>query len=84
MAPKRHEFAICVRNKGYEVSLERRKVYEVLPDADAAKHHQLRVVDESGDDHLYPDRLASNTPTSAARSGLILGLTPPDSIVIVL
>jgi hypothetical protein len=50
MAPKRREFAICLRNKGHEVSLERRKVYEVVPDQEAAKHKQLRVVDESGDD----------------------------------
>jgi hypothetical protein len=54
MAPKRREFAICLRNKGHEVSLERRKVYEVVPDQEAAKHKQLRVVDESGDDYLYP------------------------------
>jgi len=54
MAPRRREFAICLRNKGYEVSLERRKVYEVLPDEDAMKHKQLRIVDESGEDYLYP------------------------------
>jgi hypothetical protein len=34
--------------------LERRKIYQVLPDADAAKHGQLRVIDESGEDYLYP------------------------------
>ncbi|HXY35674.1 MAG TPA: hypothetical protein VEI07_15685 [Planctomycetaceae bacterium] len=54
MAPRRREFAICLRNKGYEVSLERRKVYEVLPDEDATKHKQLRIVDESGEDFFYP------------------------------
>ena len=48
------QFVICLKNKGYEVSLERRKIYQVLPDADAAKHRQVRVVDESGDDYLYP------------------------------
>jgi hypothetical protein len=54
--PTRHkEFAVCIRNKGYETSLERRKLYEVLPDAEAAKHKQLRIVDESGDNYLYPD-----------------------------
>ena len=47
--------AICILNTGYEVSLERRKVYEVLRDPDAAKHGQLRVVDESGEDYLYPE-----------------------------
>lgn len=44
---------ICIQNAGYEVSLEPRKVYEVLRDPAAAKHGQLRVVDESGEDYLY-------------------------------
>jgi hypothetical protein len=48
------KFVVCLKNKGYEVSLELRKIYQVLPDADAAKHRQLRVIDESGDDYLYP------------------------------
>jgi hypothetical protein len=47
-------FVVCLRNKGYEVSLERRKIYQVLPDAEAAKHSLVRVVDESGEDYLYP------------------------------
>ncbi len=47
-------FAVCVKNKGYEVSLERRKIYQVLADPDAAKHRQIRVIDESGEDYLYP------------------------------
>jgi hypothetical protein len=47
-------FVICLQNKGYEVSLEPRKLYQVLPDPDAAKHRQLRVIDESGEDYLYP------------------------------
>ena len=46
---------MCVHNAGYEVSLERRKLYEVLPDPAAAKHGLLRVVDESGEDYLYPE-----------------------------
>ncbi len=59
---KNHEYAICLANRGHEVSLEVRKLYEVLPDADAAVHGQLRVIDESGEDYLYPatlfDRIA--------------------------
>jgi hypothetical protein len=47
-------FVICLKNKGHEVSLERRKIYPVLPDARAAKHGLVRVVDESGEDYLYP------------------------------
>lgn len=48
------ELAICIRNNGYAASLERRKLYQVIPDPEAVKHHQLRVVDESGEDYLYP------------------------------
>ena len=47
-------FVVCLQNKGYEVSLEPRKLYQVLPDPDAARHGQLRVIDESGEDYLYP------------------------------
>lgn len=47
---------ICVDNRGYESSLEIRKLYEVLPDKVAAKHHQIRVIDESGEDYLYPEK----------------------------
>ena len=54
MKPSEKQFVVCLKNKGYEVSLERRKIYQVLPDADAAKHGLVRVVDESGEDYLYP------------------------------
>jgi hypothetical protein len=50
----KHEFAVCVDNHGYEVSLEMRKLYEILADVDAEKHGQIRVIDESGEDYLYP------------------------------
>ena len=49
------KFVICIDNAGYEVSLERRKLYQLVPDDEAAKHHQLRVADESGKDYLYPE-----------------------------
>ena len=48
------QLVLCLRNKGYEVSHERRKIYAALPDRDAEAHGQLRVVDESGEDYLYP------------------------------
>ena len=48
-------FAVCVRNPGYEASLELRKIYEVLPDELARQHHRRRVVDESGEAYLYPE-----------------------------
>ena len=47
-------FALCIENKGCE-DLEKRKVYQILPDEAAAKEGYLRVVDESGEDYLYPD-----------------------------
>ena len=50
----RKRFVVCLRNKGYEVSLERRKIYQVLADPEAAKLKQIRVIDESGEDYLYP------------------------------
>ena len=50
----KHEFAICIDNCGYEVSLDVRKLYEVVADADAQKHGQIRVIDESNEDYLYP------------------------------
>ena len=54
MAALTGKFVVCLKNKGYEVSLELRKIYRVLPDSDAAKHRQIRVIDESGEDYLYP------------------------------
>ena len=48
-------FVVCVNNKDYPASLELRKLYQIVPDDAAAKHHQLRVIDESGEDYLYPE-----------------------------
>lgn len=48
-------FVICINNKGYEVSLERGKVYRVLDDEKASQHNLIRVVDESGEDYLFPN-----------------------------
>lgn len=47
-------FVICIDNKGYEVSLERRKVYQVMQDEQEAAPNHIRVIDESGEDYLYP------------------------------
>jgi hypothetical protein len=49
-------FAVCVSNEGYPASLESRKIYRIIPDENAARHNMLRVVDESGEDYLYPKR----------------------------
>ena len=47
-------FVVCVKNEGYPASLELRKIYEVVPDAASAEHQLIRVIDESGEDYLYP------------------------------
>ncbi len=49
------EFVICINNEGYEVSLERGKVYRVLEDEKSCQHDLTRVVDESGEDYLFPN-----------------------------
>jgi hypothetical protein len=46
-------FAVCIKNKGYEASLEVGKLYRVLPDEQAENHGYLRIVDESGEDYGY-------------------------------
>lgn len=50
----KHKFLLCVENEGYEASLEIRKLYEQLPDKEAERHNQVRIIDESGEDYLYP------------------------------
>jgi hypothetical protein len=50
----KRKFLLCVDNEGYQASLEVRKLYENLPDKEAERHNQLRIVDESGEDYLYP------------------------------
>ena len=62
------QFLLCVHNEGYPVSLEVRKVYRALPDATAAARHFVRVIDESGEDYLYPESwfVAIELPHAAA------------------
>lgn len=48
------EFVVCINNQDYSASLEVRKIYQVLPDSQADTHHMIRVIDESGEDYLYP------------------------------
>src|SRR6185295_19457249 len=50
---RRSRFVVCVRNEGYEVSLERNKIYRIVPDRDAERTGHLRIVDESGEDYLF-------------------------------
>jgi hypothetical protein len=54
MAKTSRELVICVKNEGYRASLELRKLYVAVPDAKAAAHGHVRVIDESGEPYLYP------------------------------
>lgn len=54
MTETKLRFAVCIDNAGYPASLELHKIYRVLPDAEAESDGDLRVVDESEEDYLYP------------------------------
>ena len=47
-------FVVCIENSGYPASLELHKIYRIIPDVDAARDRDVRIVDESGEDYLYP------------------------------
>ena len=53
------QFVVCLKNNGYEASLEPRKIYQVLSDKEAESHKMIRVIDESGEDYLFPVSLFS-------------------------
>lgn len=48
------QFVVCINNEGYQASLEPRKIYQVVPDKEAQSHKMIRVIDESGEDYLFP------------------------------
>jgi hypothetical protein len=60
------KFVICTSNAGYEASLELRKLYELVPDPAADRLGQIRVIDESGEDCLYPPSLFVRVDLPAA------------------
>ncbi|MFO0962670.1 MAG: hypothetical protein U0625_07145 [Phycisphaerales bacterium] len=55
--PKSHDFVICISNRGFRASLIPRRIYETVSDAAAKKRGLLRVIDESGEDYLFPESL---------------------------
>lgn len=67
-----NRFAVCVANEGYETSLQRNKIYAVIEDADAAADGDLRIVDETGEDYLYPSAwfISIDVPDTVQRSVL--------------
>lgn len=66
---KKH-FVVCIENKGYRVSLIVRRIYERLTDIDANNRGIIRVIDESGEDYLYPENyfLAIKLPESVEKT----------------
>jgi hypothetical protein len=70
-------FVVCVKNKDYAASLELRKLYQVVSDVSAAKLRQIRVIDESGEDYLYPEeffvsvRLPQSTERAVLRAAAV-------------
>jgi hypothetical protein len=66
------QFAVCIDNDGYEASLERNKIYVVLPDRAAEEDGDLRVVDESGEDYLFAaDRFVAIDVPAAVKASLL-------------
>lgn len=61
------QFAVCVNNEDHQASLELHKIYQVMPDKEAAAEGDLRVVDESGEDYLFP-------------SSLFVSINPPEKV----
>jgi hypothetical protein len=63
-------YVVCVKNKSYGASLDLRKLYQVVADDTAAKLGQIRVIDESGEDYLYPEEyfVPVQLPQSAERA----------------
>jgi hypothetical protein len=63
---------VCVRNEGYEASLERNKIYRVLPDREAEREGDLRIIDESGEDYLFSaDRFVAIKVPAPVRASLL-------------
>ncbi len=50
---------VCIGNEGNEASLEQWKIYQSLPDEEAERHNEIRVIDEEGEDYLYPSEYFS-------------------------
>ena len=70
MAKAVERLFICLDNAGFEVSLERRKIYVAVPDTRAERHGHLRIIDESGEDYLYPSErfVPAELPLSTRRA----------------
>ena len=70
MPSEHHDYVLCIDSGDWPASLMIRKVYTCLPDAKAAEHQMVRVIDESGEDYLYPEScfVPIELPQGAARA----------------
>lgn len=59
-----HNFVVCLKNTNYEASLEPRKIYKTLADPQSEERGFVRVIDESGEDYLFPQNLFISIPLS--------------------
>ena len=76
--PRATHFAVCVDNRDYPASLELHKIYQVVPDEDAAAEGDIRVIDESGEDYLYSaDRFVEIEPPQQVRRSLLHAAKAP-------
>jgi hypothetical protein len=72
-------FVVCIRNDEYPASLEKRKLYVKLPDSEAEQRHYVRVIDESGEDYLYPEGyFAAVELSDETRRAILTDLTPQE------
>jgi hypothetical protein len=69
------QYVVCVSNRGYRASLLVRRIYRMKPDPQAARHGLVRIVDESGEDYLYPEKffVAIALPPGAGRAFRVAG-----------
>ena len=70
------QFVACIKNANYPASLELHKIYCVIPDEDAAAEEDIRVIDESGEDYLYPSSYFIPIQIPQILEGLLLRVRP--------
>lgn len=65
-----YRYVVCIGNRGNAAALEVRKIYRAIPDVSAESRGLIRVIDESGEDYLYPERffVPIDVPREAARA----------------
>jgi hypothetical protein len=66
------DLVLCIKNTGFEASLERRKLYRVVPDKKTRSAELIRVIDESGDSYLYPHEFFASIKLPAALRRVVL------------